>query len=52
MEKDTKELKDKNRNGALGTVEVAFQQNYTRFIDASTNPISETEFKISEWFKI
>ena len=38
----------KNRNGALGTVEVAFQQNYTRFIDASTNPISETEFKISE----
>ena len=38
----------KNRNGAPGTVEVAFQQNYTRFIDASTNPISETEFKISE----
>lgn len=38
----------KNRNGALGTVEVVFQQNFTRFIDASTNPISETEFKISE----
>lgn len=38
----------KNRNGALGTVEVVFQQNYTRFVDASMEPTSETEFVISE----
>lgn len=34
----------KNRNGSLGTVEVEFQKQFTRFVDSSFNPIQDTSF--------
>lgn len=38
----------KNRNGALGTVEVVFQKEFTRFVDSSLDPTFEAEFKMDE----
>ncbi|NLK66906.1 MAG: replicative DNA helicase [Campylobacteraceae bacterium] len=35
----------KNRNGALGTVEVVFQREFTRFVDGSSEAVYEAEFK-------
>ncbi|WP_075494910.1 replicative DNA helicase [Campylobacter geochelonis] len=36
----------KNRNGALGTVEVVFQKEFTRFVDNSFNPSLVSEFQV------
>lgn len=35
----------KNRNGALGTIEVMFQKQFTRFVDNSFMPTHSVEFK-------
>ncbi|WP_407643640.1 replicative DNA helicase [Campylobacter portucalensis] len=38
----------KNRNGALGSVEVTYQKEFTRFIDGSFGAVFENSFQIDE----
>jgi replicative DNA helicase len=35
----------KQRNGPTGTVDLVFQKNFTRFVDASTSPAFEIEYE-------
>ncbi|MBE9852632.1 replicative DNA helicase [Campylobacter concisus] len=35
----------KNRNGEVGSIDVLFQKQYSRFCDIATTPVQSTEFK-------